>query len=76
VRFIKLEENTLVLKMYKATRGVVIFSSAGVVTHDRRIAPGRHNLTSYSRGLQSWELSFGLTLVLAVYLQWQMAHAG
>jgi hypothetical protein len=37
VRFIKLEENTLVLKMYKATRGVVIFSSAGVVTHDRTI---------------------------------------
>jgi hypothetical protein len=37
VRFMKVEETTFVFKPHQATRGVVNFYSAGVVTHDRRI---------------------------------------
>jgi hypothetical protein len=36
-RFFEVEENTLAFKTHWATRGVVNFYSAGVVTHDRRL---------------------------------------
>jgi hypothetical protein len=40
VRFFQVEENIFAFKTHWATRGVVNFYSAGVITHDRRIGSG------------------------------------
>jgi hypothetical protein len=50
-RFAKVQENNSVFKTHKATRGVVNFYSAGVVTHDRGIG-------SVSTFLDSAKLEF------------------